>query len=373
MDSQHSESQHQNQMIALVLISGPPGIGKSTFGLMLKEFILAKSNTTTGYHTILFSFDKILDQSLESHLINSAAWKTGRLIICKLIETLVGYLNSKREQDVETFFNQHLDVNLNKSSLFLVLKTNFFKCFKEQANLFFHYNDANNKGFILLLDDIFYYESMRLIYYRLASECMFQNTVYFNFCFKACSIDLLLNRNKTRPSQDQLDQKIIENIFNKFDCPLQIAWEKEFSHIINIEIDDYSFLNEMNLLEILFNSFEKFENHLVLKKNNQQQREQDFIVTNSSVLHQADLSLRKLVSRLVSDVRAVAEQSDINKQQQIALKAAELNRAKSIILNQLRKLETNEQIDFYFRLESLVNDSTRFDAELETKFYSLTK
>lgn len=118
--------------ICLILISGPPGTGKTSLMGKLKNQV---NKSINGPHTITLSYDKIMDRKLEEELINanSSEWKTGRSIILTLTSLLISYFRDSADslEGFEEYFKNRLDNNLNDSKLFTLLLENFLGCLKE--------------------------------------------------------------------------------------------------------------------------------------------------------------------------------------------------------------------------------------------------
>ena len=130
---------NSNELIRLsiVLICGPPGIGKSTLSKNLAIYANEQSSTDV----VVLSYDKIIDKNIEDSLIDdssegSSSWKTGRSIILSLTSILVDFIKIdfmtwcelKDFAQVELFFQERLDKNLISSSYFTAILKNFLKC-----------------------------------------------------------------------------------------------------------------------------------------------------------------------------------------------------------------------------------------------------
>jgi KaiC/GvpD/RAD55 family RecA-like ATPase len=123
--------------LGLVLISGPPGTGKSTFCHQLKCHLI----NSTQKNAISISFDKVIDKELENSMISAASsdWKTGRSIVFTLIALLGEYLNQISSlkggfSSLQLYFNSKLDKELVSSEYFKAILDNFFHCL-DQVNI----------------------------------------------------------------------------------------------------------------------------------------------------------------------------------------------------------------------------------------------
>lgn len=133
MDQQDSKEM-RNKTLGLVLISGPPGTGKSTLCNQLKDHLI----DVKRQNTVSISFDKIINKKLEDSLINSATseWKTGRSVVFTLVAILIEYLDNisvfKEDfTEVKQYLNSKLDKELASSVYFKLILDNFYECLKE--------------------------------------------------------------------------------------------------------------------------------------------------------------------------------------------------------------------------------------------------
>ena len=337
--------------VDLILICGPPGIGKSTLLSNLLNTFRFKSLNSKVW---ALSFDKIIDKSLEDILINhklnisSREWKTARGIVSALTSTLIDFLQSftctLTFAQLQDFYDSKLDKCLNDSNYFNVLKKNYLGLLKEQFNF-----ESTPARYFIILDDIFYYESMRSVYYRLA--CHQDKVNYFSYCLKAHTLEFLINRNRSRPADEQLEDRVVESIFNKFDHPDRVGWEREFSHV---QMSSYSTsLDHEIVVDIILNGLERFK---VFKLTNQT-KELVLRKNTKSVLHESDLTLRKLINTKLREVSV----------DQKAYQAMQLNQIKANILSRLRHLNDNQNIELFFNLhDSLLNtDLSCFENQLK--------
>lgn len=196
---------------------------------------------------------------------------------------------------------------------------------------------------------------MRQIYYRLALNLQ---CTYFNFCLKPEDLDFLKYRNSNRPLEDRLTHGTIENIFQKFEYPYNIVWEKNFCHVQKVPEIAQSDLE----LGIILEGVVKFNNFLVKNKNeNERLMISRCYGSVKSLVHECDLVLRKLITNCIADL----ETTDKSK------KAIALSKAKAKVLNQLKNLKNKENCDFYFELSSFIlrSDYEEFENMLRTKLF----
>lgn len=211
--------------LKLVLVSGCPGIGKTTFAKELHEFIW-----TNGEHSCFrISYDEIMENEMENKLIENSEWKAGRAFVKDLIYMLIEYYyySSSLDCSIEGL-NSFLENRPSKeNNMCNLIKEKFVNSIEKDLIRLKQHNKLITK-LIIILDDIFYYESMRHIYFKLAFESTKNNISYFSYCIKTMDLNFLFERNLSREKRAQLETSIVENIFSKFEYPNQVDWEKTF-------------------------------------------------------------------------------------------------------------------------------------------------
>lgn len=364
--------------IGLVLASGPPGAGKSTFTSELSSCISRiESQIRLGQeltepnslfiNSFAISFDHVIDKNLENQLVNNKKyassnsdssssvhdWKSARSLIHSLVKLFIKYLNSSDLNELSmSGLNELINSSLDESASNHEIKDRFLGCIEAGLPKAQLKPDVRAVYYVILLDDLFYYESMRYAYFKLAIEL---ECGYFAFCFRASELSFLLARNQSRELSQQLDESIIENVYAKFECPKD--WEVNFSRVIDV---DASFrLNSEYLISsacLIVRKMSEFSSHLdKLKLEVSVKAEQS---SKLNLVHESDLMLRKLIGTRLSGL-------DLAKSEKVKL-AAELNKAKTNILNSL-KLNESEN----YGLICLFNEN-RFDLierELELKLF----
>lgn len=197
---------------------------------------------------------------------------------------------------------------------------------------------------------------MRLGFYRLANDSA---CGYFNYSLQPPSLDLLINRNKTRPFEENLSENIVENIFNKFEYPEQVSWEKEFSYVEKFD----SGLNVDEKYECIMNGIERF--FLFLNKQKEESNNLEIARMHgkaTSLVHEADLVLRQLISNFMKSSTLKDKGS----------RGGELNKKKSQILKELRNVDGVESLQFYFELNNFLtaSETDNFENVLKERLLS---
>ena len=208
---------------SFILICGSPGIGKTTFSNQLRIHASKR-----GLTTFLISYDDLIDTQLESRLIlgneNGPDWKSARMHIARLVKALVCFIDQSEIQHFETFLTTQIDpiMEPESSDSHTLIEKRFLKAIGKHFTV-----SACN---LIILDDLFYYASMRHTFYKLAVELA---CGYMSFCFRVDSLDFLLGRNATREPTKRLDAKIIANVYAKFEYASENEWEREFTRDVN--------------------------------------------------------------------------------------------------------------------------------------------
>ncbi|MEE6486559.1 hypothetical protein FKM82_014634 [Ascaphus truei] len=150
-----------------------------------------------------------------------------------------------------------------------------------------------NRALYLVLDDNFYYQSMRYEVYQLARK------YYLGFCqlYLNCPVESCLLRNQNRPLP--LPDKTIVLMEKKIEKPNpeRNQWEQN-SLILNtsgpIRMEDLRVPDLLN---------QALENPLSPLQEDSERKDMDREICAASILHQADQSLRRLISETMKTVK----------------------------------------------------------------------
>jgi tRNA uridine 5-carbamoylmethylation protein Kti12 len=326
--------------ICLMLVCGAPGAGKTTFCKNFKQFLLTRTSSSHQHiRMFLLSYDEILKRELEIELIGSnsnAQWKQSRAFIQRLTEQLLIYL--KQERSKVQCFEEFLQKNLNESSTPLEqkLQKNLIQSVKLDIDEWRHNcaqkdSQIGSKIFVML-DDNFYYESMRLPFYKM---CLANGCAYFCHVFRAEQIQTLFERNSNRTKEKQVDHSIIENIHSKLELPSGTAWEKDYSLAHYVE-DSMKFADQTQFesdLAFISSKNDQFMALIDELREREQRVELSRQANRTSLIHECDLILRKLLSeKMATCVGRVESKNKSNE-------AGRLNSLRLNILNELRESE----------------------------------
>jgi O-phosphoseryl-tRNA(Sec) kinase len=180
-------------------------------------------------------------------------------------------------------------------------------------------NTNSSKPILLLVEDNFYYKSMRSDYFKYCRNL----EISFGEIFLTSEIDVCLKRNQER--QQKVPESTIKEMFQKFEFPNKN--EKETSIIldnndlsINMEI-----INEF-IVKLFDNPLRDFITEIEEKK------QVDKMITLENKIHSYDLELRKMISENMKHCKG-------NKKE-VSLK---LNSIRKELLEKIKKNEIKEE------------------------------
>jgi len=319
-----------------LLVSGCPGIGKTTFTKRLCDYIRARKEF---FKPILISYDNLIDAKMEECLITSKSgkdtqneWKQARHFIVYLVKLLVCHLSmtqgkeeDKQLQDVIEMETSDDSPNHPSASVKSLLKKRFLNAIQESD--LEHSHQADNLFNLIVLDDLFYYESMRYSYFKLAIDI---ECAYVSICFKPESLEFLLERNLNREMVKKLDESIVRNVWEKFEFSNENDWELNFTDLPLVtqafKIDE-RYLSQ-TLVDVV-EKMKKFQAFLAKRKFDEINKERRRLESEQafSLSHECDLVLRKLISGKLSSTSGKQEKASL---------AREFSVKKNLILNEIK-------------------------------------
>jgi tRNA uridine 5-carbamoylmethylation protein Kti12 len=336
--------------------------GKSTLSEKVKDSL---NSSLDNEISIVLSYDKILDKKLETEIINDKNdnWKWSRSIIQQLIHSLTCYFQHKKVP----FSIEDMKVELNKDllqnelfqknfELASEIMRNFELCIYSNEVLFKNIN--KDSCIYLIIDDIFYYESMRHSFYQMAVslEC-----IYFNLTLKSSNINFLFERNSNRPKMERLSEEIIKNIWSKFEYPHSIEWERNISQ--TLDTNELESNNTQNICKDIKSGVQVFK-QIIQKMKDDATIRRESREANKNIVHKTDLIMRKIIS---NELAKHPHQSKSDKSNFAKL----LNERKNSIL---KKLKTDESFFNHFEIDHLnsVKDDQFFENKISKHLLDFT-
>ncbi|KAM6092921.1 L-seryl-tRNA(Sec) kinase [Theristicus caerulescens] len=174
----------------------------------------------------------------------------------------------------------------------------------------------------LILDDNFYYQSMRYEVYQLARKYS------LSFCqlFLECPLECCLQRNRLR--SHPLPDETIRLMAGKIEMPdvKKNAWERNSLILKSFDCNPED--NEQ-IISLLATAL---ENPVKQNEENTEQKEADRAICAASAVHQADQTCRRIISQTMKD----AKDKNVLPSEMKSL-AEELNKLKADFLEDLRQ------------------------------------
>ncbi|XP_019795731.1 L-seryl-tRNA(Sec) kinase isoform X3 [Tursiops truncatus] len=315
--------------LGLCVLCGLPAAGKSTFARALSHRLRQESSWAVG----VVAYDDVMpDAFLEEasarpltkamELIQSprpSQWKSLRQELLKYLEYFfLAVINgcqmsappSRTEAMWEDFLTCLKDQDLISSSAL------------EAQSHYLLTKTAVSRPLLLILDDNFYYQSMRYEVYQLARKYS------LGFCqlFLECSLETCLQRNGQRPLP--VPAETIHLMGSKIEKPNpeKNAWEH---NSLTIQSPACTSEARLKLTDLLLTAL---ENPIKYVEENVEQKETDRIICSTNILHQADQTLRRIVSQTMKEAKG-EQLFPYN----LKLLAEELNKLKAEFLEDLRQ------------------------------------
>lgn len=286
--------------ICLVLLVGLPGAGKTTFCKnLVAEF--AKSDFAV-FHVC---YDRFVDLEEQAKLVQndeSQKWKDKRKEIIFQVENFLQTITEKKEfSEAEKYFLLKVD--------------------KDVEDL----RNISASPLIFLLDDNFYYNSMRYEYYQLARKF---KTGFCQFLIEVSTADAL-KRNGLRVAAEQVPEDVITKMAGKLEQPnpLMNSWER-FSFTLKNVQNDFPVEMCQNIIQLaLANPAQP------VPEVNEEERDKSRAICTASVVHQADKILRKKLNATILDAKRSSESNDQAKLREFSQR---LNGARVELLEDLK-------------------------------------
>ncbi|XP_072311841.1 L-seryl-tRNA(Sec) kinase [Eucyclogobius newberryi] len=297
--------------VCLVVLCGLPAAGKSTLARELRG-----PAAELGWRSAAVNYDELIPEEAfvsrherEEEPGEHTAWKRHRRAVLGCVEDFV--CGTSGDGDKEAWQRRVRDVlGSNASS-------------PEPAPA------------VLLLDDNFYYRSMRYEVHQLARK----HSLGFCQLFLRCDLETCIRRNQKRA--EPIPRAVMEEMERRLQPPdgRRNAWEEN-----SVALDTAGALDAADIQKVLDLISFALKNPLRPVQDDTEQKEDDRVACAHSAVHRADQACRKLISDAVKSARDAGLPSV-----GVASLASELNQLKS---NSLR--------DFKSRL---LRDVSRSDTE----------
>ncbi|XP_073537457.1 L-seryl-tRNA(Sec) kinase [Phyllobates terribilis] len=318
----------KNSHIGLCLLCGLPGAGKSTLARQLK-------NGHSLFPVVVISYDDVMaDVSFKDDAVHeyrndlcqseteggsdTSPWKRHRQRLLHCLERfIISLLN-------------HSPLNPPSGTTEGTWKR-FVRCLESQGLISAGEDSerlclsltVKSGPVCIILDDNFYYQSMRHAVFQLA------RTYSLGFCqiFLHCPVDCCLLRNNGRT--DRVADRTIILMDSRIEKPNpeKNTWEKRSLFLDSsngIDMDEFS-VSITNLMT------QALENPVLPIEDESAEKDRDRDICAANVIHREDQNLRRLISETMRTVKGLVSAKDIK---QIA---QELQQAKCKALDRLRQ------------------------------------
>ncbi|NXO61072.1 PSTK kinase, partial [Aramus guarauna] len=206
---------------------------------------------------------------------------------------------------------------------------------------------ATSRPLYLILDDNFYYQSMRYEVYQLARKYS------LSFCqlFLECPLECCLQRNRQR--SHPLPDQIISLMARKIEMPdlKKNAWEQ---NSLILRSSDCTSEDDEQIISLLTTAL---ENPVKQNEENTEQKEADRATCAASAVHQADQMCRRIISQAMKD----AKDKNALPSEMKSL-AEELNKLKAEFLEDLRQGNNLKNQNQYFDPATSIISSFQHEA-----------
>ncbi|NWV30799.1 PSTK kinase, partial [Grantiella picta] len=303
--------------VGLCLLCGLPAAGKSSLARALRRRLPQRP----GWSCALLAYDELIPpEAFRPHAPEAGphepssllpAWKRSRRELLQCLEGLLRALltGAPLPGPAQPGWER------------------FLRCCRREGLLPAAEGDAGatSRPLVLLLDDNFYYQSMRYEVYQLARKYS------LGFCqlFLECPLECCLQRNRLR--SDSVPEQTIHLMSKKIEMPdlRKNAWEQ---HSLVLSSSDYISEDNEQIMNLLATALGNPERP---NEEDTEQKEAARAICAASAVHQADQACRRIISQAMQDARG----KNVLPSEMKSL-AEELNKLKTEFLDDLRQGKT---------------------------------
>ncbi|XP_054454814.1 L-seryl-tRNA(Sec) kinase [Anoplopoma fimbria] len=184
-------------------------------------------------------------------------------------------------------------------------------------------SQADQAPLLFLLDDNFYYPSMRYEVYQLARKYS------LGFCqvYLQCDLESCISRNQTR--SEPIPTEVMLEMVKRLESPNPQKNSWETNSVSLNTTDDFSDCDVQRVMELISSAL---SNPISQAEDNTEQKEADRLKCATSVVHQTDQACR----RHISEAMKTARENQVLPEHMRSL-AAQLNESKATFLQNLRR------------------------------------
>lgn len=296
----------------LCVLCGLPAAGKSTLGRMILSTAAQR-----GWRVCLVPYDDLIpEHAFQTRVVEDCVklqeihtdWKLHRQAVLRCIEQFL----EKPQVSAELPDSCQINRAAWEQCIRALLQPEALDPLQvDRAPLLF------------LLDDNFYYPSMRYEVYQLARKYS------LGFCqvYLQCDLESCISRNQSR--SEPIPTEVILDMVKRLESPNPQKNSWEMNSISLNTTDNLSKCDIQRVMELIFSAL---SNPLSPAEDNTEQKEADRLKCATSMVHQTDQACR----RLISEAMKTARDNQVPPEHMRSL-AAQLNESKATFLHNLRR------------------------------------
>lgn len=319
-----SATEPVEKQVCVCVLFGLPAAGKSTLSRALPEYLWRRRR----WGCAVVSYDDVIPEQAfnlqlelrESDTVDETlpSWRSYRLKLLQCLEYFLQRLG-RSPTLCEPPFRE--DVTW-KRFIHSLQPQSALSSETEISGTHLPHQSAS-RPLLIVLDDNFYYRSMRYEVFQLARK----SSLGFCQVFLECSQDLCLWRNQQRSSP--VPDEVIVAMSHRIEPPnpRKHPWEQN-----SLLLESGGCISDDHIQKMIALFDSALDNPLKPSEDNTEQKEADRLCCATSVLHQADQACRHLVSLAMKTAKDNKLSPD-----NMRLLAAELNKLKGVFLEDLRR------------------------------------
>jgi O-phosphoseryl-tRNA(Sec) kinase len=268
--------------LCYLICCGLPASGKTRLAQMLchSKTKISSDSQTLPVLFIHICYDELISDTTSDGQSASNSWKEQRQSCLSCVEYLTRNLKDPCSCDSKSI---HCSFCLRTS---ITIKQQLSEKFGTQI--------------IFIIDDTMHLKSMRYQYFQLARRYC----TGFAVVHLVVDVNEALRLNNKRHNKEKIDDEIIKNMEARFEMPCKDSWEANTVQVCWQEMD------ESRVRNLVMKVIKEGLHHPVMPLVTQeevQQRCASKLACSKSIMHQADLLLRKLTSHLIAQRTASQE------------------------------------------------------------------
>lgn len=303
------ETSASSSIACICLVGGLPGAGKTSFVRALKGRSSAEKQA--GPTVFYISFDSVYNSG-DHDEFDADKWRASRAHVVDKVNRIVASVRSGNgvvgevPPGVETF------------------------CLAKPSSSHFE----NGLGPIIMLDDNFYYKSMRHVFYKIAQEAR----LYFGQVFLKATATTCLQRNRRREGREVVPDSVIERMSENFEWPSPNTCYQLDTEAANVTEGTVAADAMAEALDAVLKAG-PVPAKIELSADEMARRESDRRLTIKNEVHFIDNFSKKLIGRLIKTANSADLNSIHPSLKQSALKelVARTQGEKKLLLKEIRQ------------------------------------